>query len=284
MTPLRADLDPLSELIGRLHWTVTGMETAELPRGDHAHFSGESVMFHHLSRGAATVTRDGEVAAIKAGDFLLLPRGGAHIIEASESAELFSGAMVLDSSSVSAIERRLPDLLVACCFVLREPLVAALLTGMREEQTAGRPGSASVVTGLANIVAAAAIRTWIEFGRDADSSNWLISLRDPQIALALDAIHADPSTPWTVAALARVARSSRSIFAERFRETVGDPPLKYLARVRMERAKQLLARDGLSVSQTAACLGYGSDVAFSRAFRRFAGASPTEWRESALVH
>ncbi|MCS5732370.1 AraC family transcriptional regulator [Herbiconiux daphne] len=281
MTPLGTRRDPLSELIARLHFTVTGMQSADLPQGSRASFDGGTVMFHHLGRGRATVSRDGEVATIAAGDFLLLPRGGAHTVTALDDAELFSGAMVLDSSADSAIERQLPHLLVACCFVLREPLVAALLDGMRDEQSAGRPGSAMVVTGLANVVAAAAIRTWIEQGCAANSSNWLISLRDPHIALALEAMHSAPSEPWTVAGLARVAQSSRSIFAERFRETVGDPPLKYLARLRMERAKELLGRDGLSVSQTAATLGYGSDVAFSRAFRRFAGASPTAWRDAA---
>jgi AraC-like DNA-binding protein/mannose-6-phosphate isomerase-like protein (cupin superfamily) len=283
MTPLGSRRDPLNELIARLHWTVTAMQSAELPGGEHSHFSGDSVMFHHLARGTAKVTRNGDVAVIAAGDFLLLPRGGAHVIAALDDAELFSGAMVLDSSAGAVIAHHLPDLLVACGFVLREPLVSTLLSGMREEQTAGRPGSATVVTGLANVVAAAAIRVWIENGCGANSSNWLVSLRDPHIALALEAIHSDPSSPWTVATLARVAQSSRSIFAERFRQTVGDPPLKYLARVRMERAMELLGRDGLSVSQTAASLGYGSDVAFSRAFRRFAGASPTAWREATAV-
>ncbi|MCS5718105.1 AraC family transcriptional regulator [Herbiconiux sp. CPCC 205763] len=278
MTSVATSGDPLSDLIARLRWTVTGFETSRLASGSRTSFAGDTVTFHHVAAGSVRIDRRGESATVRAGDFLLLPRGGTHTLTVTDDAEVSSGTMLLDSSAAPAIGLCLPELLVACGFVLREPLVASLLAGMRAEQSRARPGSASVVTALANVVAASAIRTWIESGCGSNTSNWLISLRDPQIALALEAIHSDPSSPWTVASLARVAQSSRSIFSERFHATVGDPPLKYLARVRMARAMELLGREGLSVSQTAAMLGYGSDVAFSRAFRRFAGASPSEWR------
>jgi AraC-like DNA-binding protein len=268
--------DALAAAIGQLRWTVTSFEHAELAAQQQLAFSSDSPVFHYLPAGNAQITTRDETHRLVAGDFVLLTRATSHSLKAHEDARLFSGRMPL--SSGSWLDDRLPPLLVACRLFARDPMVESLLTAMEVEYRAGRPGASTVVDHLANVVAMAAIRAWVENCHAA--GEWLVAMRDPNISLALDAIHQEPGSPWTVEALARVARSSRSMFAERFHATVGDPPLRYLARVRMERAMELLENQRLSVAQTAAELGYGSDVAFSRAFRRHTGVSPRGWRDS----
>lgn len=150
---------------------------------------------------------------------------------------------------------------------------------MSREAGTDRPGSSSVVSRLANVVATAAIRTWIESGC-GDADLLTVAVRDSDVARAVAAIHRDPGEPWTVESLARVALASRSMFAERFREATGESPVRYLARVRMEHAKRMLQEPTASVANIATSLGYGSDAAFSRAFRRFEGVAPTAWRRA----
>jgi AraC-like DNA-binding protein len=140
-----------------------------------------------------------------------------------------------------------------------------------------RPGAVPVLAQLANVVTTAAIRSWVESGcESAAVLEGLLHAAD--VSRALRAIHEEPGAPWTVDALARLALASRSSFAERFRTVVGTTPVRYLARVRMEEAKRLLS-GGTGVTDTAVRLGYSSDAAFSRAFRRHTGAAPSQWRE-----
>jgi AraC-like DNA-binding protein len=171
-------------------------------------------------------------------------------------------------------------MLIACRLLGEDPFVFALLEAMEAELAAGRVGAASVVDRLANVVGATAIRSWAESGCPV-AGEWLTPLRDPHLGKAIAAIHRDPGSAWTVASLARVAQASRSSFADRFASAVGEPPARYVVRVRMQRAMQLLRRDDLTVAQTAERLGYSSDAAFSRAFRRFSGHSPRDWRRQA---
>lgn len=271
--------DPLSALIDRLSWRVTALDRHRLAPGQRMRASGETTTFHYIAEGSVVASRGEVTRPSVAGDVLLLLRGGEHELRAETESRVLSGTMVLDSVAGSPLDRHLPELLVACGLILRDPLMVMMLEGMERESSARRLGSSSLVSRLANVVAASAIRGWIENGCGDEAADWLIALRDPDVALALEAIHADPGSAWTVASLARVARSSRSLFSERFRTTVGEPPLRYLSRVRMERAMELLDR-GASVGQAATSLGYGSDVAFSRAFRRHVGSSPSQWRRS----
>ncbi|MFF1573480.1 helix-turn-helix domain-containing protein [Leifsonia sp. NPDC058292] len=122
----------------------------------------------------------------------------------------------------------------------------------------------------------AAVRSWAE--NSGALETWLIGQRDPHIARAIEAMRSAPGDAWTIESLAQVARSSRSVFAERFRELVGESPSRYLTALRMEQAERLLGDERLSIAEAAHRLGYGSDAAFSRAFRRHAGESPASWR------
>ena len=109
-------------------------------------------------------------------------------------------------------------------------------------------------------------------------SGWLAGLRDPVVGQALGALHGAPAEPWTVERLARVAGASRSVFAERFTEMVGQPPMLYLALWRMQLAARLLA-EGRSVTAVADAVGYESEEAFSRAFKKVVGLAPAAWRK-----
>lgn len=271
--------DAVSELLERLHWTVREHRRVHLRRGVPASFVDDGPRFHFVAAGVVDFVGIATSKPLRAGDFLLLPRGGAYDAVPAGDSVLQSGSLELDTPLGSALLAQLPDFVLACSFVAKEPFVAALLEAMSRESDADRPGAASVVSRLANVVATAAIRTWIESGC-VDAGLLTVAVRDADVARAVAAIHRDPGRPWTVDSLARVALASRSMFAERFREATGEPPARYLARVRMEHAKQLLQEPSVSVAQVASTLGYGSDAAFSRAFRRFAGVAPTVWRRA----
>jgi AraC-like DNA-binding protein len=105
-------------------------------------------------------------------------------------------------------------------------------------------------------------------------------LRDPIVGRALAALHGDAREPWTVERLARLVGASRSAFAERFTEMVGQPPMQYLALWRMQLASHLLT-DGQPVAAVAEAVGYESEAAFSRAFKKLVGLAPSAWRRSA---
>ncbi|MEV0720993.1 AraC family transcriptional regulator [Asanoa sp. NPDC050611] len=270
-------VDDLSDVLERLRWSVDAYRKETMAGAERREVRGGGMRFHFVARGAVDV-RGTTSARLDTGDFLLLPRGGDYTLVARGETVVHTGDMDAASPTAAQTVAVLPDVLVACCFTSREPLVVALIEAMANEVCGDRPGSRSVVTQLANVVAAAAIRNWVESG--CGSLPLLsVPLRDSDVARALEAIHDAPGSPWTVEALARVALASRSAFAKRFRETVGDSPARYLARIRMEHAKRLLA-DQVTVAEVAVRLGYGSEAAFSRAFRRHAGLPPTRWRHS----
>jgi AraC-like DNA-binding protein len=108
---------------------------------------------------------------------------------------------------------------------------------------------------------------------------WIAGLRDPQIGRALQVIHGHSAAAWTVDGLARAAGMSRTAFAERFAAYVGMPPMQYLTRWRLQLASRLL-EDGHTVSRTAAAVGYQSEAAFTRVFKRYVGRSPGAWRRA----
>jgi AraC-like DNA-binding protein len=109
-------------------------------------------------------------------------------------------------------------------------------------------------------------------------TGWLAGLRDPVVGQALSALHGKPATAWTVESLAHAAGVSRSVLADRFSELVGHPPMQYLALWRMQLASRLLV-DGGQVASVASAVGYESEAAFSRAFKKLVGQSPATWRK-----
>jgi AraC-like DNA-binding protein len=151
---------------------------------------------------------------------------------------------------------------------------------MASEASELRPGGEAVITRLGDILVIQAIRAWME-SDPAARRGWLGALQDPQIGRAITAIHREPAADWTVGALAQEVAMSRSAFAARFTELVGEPVMSYVARWRMHVAVAALKDEGATVGQLADRLGYRSEAAFSRAFKRVIGVSPGAIRRSA---
>src|SRR5262249_21735800 len=151
---------------------------------------------------------------------------------------------------------------------------------MAAEAAELRPGGEAVITRLGDILVIQAIRAWMD-SDPAAHTGWLGALQDPQIGRAISLIHRDPARDWTVASLADELAMSRSAFSARFTELVGEPVMRYVARWRMHVAVDALQEEGATVGELADRLGYRSEAAFSRAFKRVIGRSPGEVRRSA---
>jgi AraC-like DNA-binding protein len=154
------------------------------------------------------------------------------------------------------------------------PSTVALLAA---EVGSGRPGSGTVAGRLADILFIQAVRFHLASGASADPG-WLRGITDPQIGRALARIHSQPDRPWLVASLAKEAGMSRSRFAMRFQEIVGQSPLDYLTQWRMYEAAGQLAEGKIGLAILATRAGYKSEIAFSKAFKRCVGHSPAEFR------
>ena len=154
-----------------------------------------------------------------------------------------------------------------------------LLTVAVRESCSARPGSENVLVRLSELMFVETIRQYLETLSPAETG-WLAGLRDPMIGRALGAMHSAPGEPWTVDRLARLVGVSRSVFAERFTSMVGQPPMQYLALWRMQLASRLLI-DGGQVATVASAVGYESEAAFGRAFKKLVGQAPAAWRRNA---
>jgi AraC-like DNA-binding protein len=143
-----------------------------------------------------------------------------------------------------------------------------------------RAGSESILTKLSELMFIDVVRRYIETLPPHDSG-WLAGLRDPAVGNALALIHARPSFNWTIEGLARQCGTSRSVMAERFVRLVGMPPMHYLAKWRMQVASEMLNRGNFNMATIAAEIGYESEAAFSRAFKKMTGVTPSAWRQGA---
>jgi AraC-like DNA-binding protein len=152
-------------------------------------------------------------------------------------------------------------------------LVAFALQELRERRSGGQV----VTLRMAELLFVDVMRRYLE-ALPSGHTGWLAGLRDPLVARALALLHNAPSQVWTLDALAAQAATSRSVLAERFVHFTGQPPMQYLRHLRMQRASRLLAEDGAKVAAVAAAVGFESEAAFSRAFKKAVGLSPDEWR------
>jgi AraC-like DNA-binding protein len=159
--------------------------------------------------------------------------------------------------------------------------LTTLLNIAVRESGSTRAGSENVLARLSELMFVEAIRRYIETLPPAQTG-WLAGLRDPVVGQALSAVHAEPAGEWTVERLAHLVGVSRSVLAERFAEMVGEPPMQYLALWRMQLASRLLA-DGGRVAEVAGQVGYESEAAFSRAFKKLVGEAPATWRRQSGV-
>jgi AraC-like DNA-binding protein len=148
-----------------------------------------------------------------------------------------------------------------------------------EEVASGRPGSETVLAKLSELLFVEAVRRYAE-GLPQGQTGWLAGLRDPYVARALALLHHDVTRPWTVDDISREVGLSRSALADRFIGLIGIPLMHYLTSWRMQVASQKLRNTSASLAQVADSVGYGSEAAFSRAFKKAFGTAPATWRHS----
>src|SRR5262245_7697157 len=160
------------------------------------------------------------------------------------------------------------------------PWLASLLADLNEETESGRPGANAIVAKIADVFLAQALRAWLidaQWDRLADPRRML----DGPIAKAVSALETRPSEPWSLDGLARHVGLSRSALAFKFREGTGESPIRYLRGVRLRQAARELASGGLTLREVARRAGYGTDAAFTKAFKRYFGQPPGAYRDGA---
>jgi transcriptional regulator GlxA family with amidase domain len=157
------------------------------------------------------------------------------------------------------------------------PRLEAIIRYTLDEASAARPGGQCLLTRLVEVLFVEILRRHME-DRAVDEVKPLAALRDPVVRRALESLHAELEKPWTLEELAHRVGVSRSVLAERFKNLMGCPPMLYLTKWRLQVAAHCLAQPQESTASVAARVGYESQAAFNRAFKRYAGVPPGTWR------
>jgi AraC-like DNA-binding protein len=302
-------MDVLTDVLNTLElqgWLSSRRELASPWRYDFA--ATRDSMFHVLSFGGAYLQVEGEAEPIRVedGDVLLFPTGHPHSLYDDPTSPL-TRVVHLDFNPqrghhVVYAEGEGPKLLMLCgAFHFEYPNDFSLLhhlpklihipgTQGRMEQgfadiigliaresASQQPGAEVVLKRLTELLFIQVLRLWIDQQAEA-SVGWIGALRDQPISAALGLIHQSPARKWTVRELAEAAALSRSAFSARFTELVGEPPMTYLTRWRMLRATRLLKNE-VRVETIAELLGYESEAAFRKAFKREIGIPPAQYRK-----
>jgi AraC-like DNA-binding protein len=186
------------------------------------------------------------------------------------------GSLSFDRASLKPITQLLPRFILIKADHAHTLALHSTMQALASEMAEQSPGSEVVATRLAEVLFIQALRAHIA-SRPERNKGWLRAIFDPQIGTALGAIHDSVNTPWTVESLAETAGMSRSAFAVRFKEILGQTPLEYVTEWRMQKAMQLLEQRDKKLIDVARSVGYESDAAFSKAFKRVVGANPGEY-------
>jgi len=195
---------------------------------------------------------------------------------------LVSGWFRFGQMSIKPLRRLLPELILIKADQARTLALHATLQLLASEMSEPAPGAEVMVNRLADILFIQCVRAHIASGSENCKTGWLRAIFDPRIGAALKAMHEKVENPWTVETLAAAAGMSRSAFALRFKELLGETPLEYLTNWRMYKATGLLQQeDDMKLFDIARSVGYDSDAAFSKAFKRVLGVAPRKYRRSA---
>jgi AraC-like DNA-binding protein len=192
---------------------------------------------------------------------------------------MLGGFFLFDPNNASLLTSLLPAMVHIKATDAGADRLVWLVRAIGEEASAQRPGATPILVRLVEVLLLEALR-WRPVQAAAPWSGLLAGLADPRLAVALRCLHADVSRRWTIASLAREAGLSRAAFAARFAKTLGVPPMEYLLRWRMALAKDLLRREGVSLTEVADAIGYQSASAFSTAFSRAVGQAPSAFARS----
>jgi AraC-like DNA-binding protein len=158
-------------------------------------------------------------------------------------------------------------------------LVHVLIRAALKETETRRAGGETVLSRLSELIFLDALRQYID-GLDPEATGWFAALHDRYVGTALRLMHAEPAAQWSLDSLAQRVGLSRSAFADRFTSVMGTPPMQYLCSWRLQVAAHMLEAQGLNVAQAAARVGYESEAAFSRAFKKALGVPPAAWRRA----
>jgi AraC-like DNA-binding protein len=278
------------------------------------------IIFHLITEGECIVQMgeggergegedDAKPETLIAGDVVIFPQGDAHRMASGLGVPAASGGRRLDEvlsrrprqlayggggratklvCGYLACDARLARMLLAGL----PPLVKVNVRGSNAgawleaslryalaEARSPRPGGMGVLAKLAEVLFIEVLRLYMA-DQGAARTGWLAGVSDRIVGAALNALHKDPAHPWTLEELARTCATSRSVLAERFAALVGSSPMQYLTQWRMLLASNLLSRSNAPLASIAQDVGYQTDTAFSRAFRREFGAPPAAWRRS----
>jgi AraC-like DNA-binding protein len=267
------------------------------------------VIFHLVTEGECFVDLKNEPPVrVVAGDAVLFPNGDEHLVTSKPGLDptkeirevLLERPRLIELGGGGATTQVLCGYM-ACDARLGKLLLGGLPSIMRVnvrnshaggwleaavryalvEARSERPGGEGVLSKLSEVLFIEMLRLHMN-SQGAATKGWLAGLGDRIVGAALNAIHAQPARDWTLGSLAAHVGSSRSVLAERFQQLVGTTTMQYLTQWRMLLAANLLARSGSTLSQIAEEVGYETDTAFSRAFRREYGVPPATWRRSRM--
>jgi AraC-like DNA-binding protein len=256
---------------GRCYGGVRGEEQVELLRGDvlvFPHGDGHLMSSERGLRPGPTVR---SAAPARYPETVILGDDGPH------GASFVCGFLGCDRRPFNPLLAGLPRRLHIRG--MAGEWLATFTRQVTEESRLGRPGSDTVLTRLAELMFIEVLRRYLD-DLPSEQTGWLAGLRDDVVGRVLALLHNRPGHPWTLPELAREAASSRSNVARRFTELVGQPPMQYLTQWRMQLAANLLMQSGAKVAAIGAEVGYDSEAAFSRAFKKATGLAPGAWREA----
>jgi AraC-like DNA-binding protein len=232
-----------------------------------------------LARGTSITLRDSprtrpkwsflEVAAKAYSNVAHLGGGGA-------PTTIVCGSMSFDRASLKPITQLLPSFILVKAEQARSIALHITMQALASEMAEQVPGSEIVANRLAEVLFIQVLRAHIA-SEPERNKGWLRAIFDPQIGTALNAVHDRVNAPWTVESLAEAAGMSRSAFAARFKELLGQTPLEYVTEWRMQKAMQYLEQRDKKLIDVARSVGYESDAAFSKAFKRVVGTNPGEY-------
>ncbi len=270
--------------------------------------AGHLIMYHFLTEGRAYAKLPGgRREELTAGDIIVFPHGDAHLLGngwpekpvdpfltfasnlteglkvarfggGGEITRFVCGFMVCDPRLSEAFLAGLPPMLKV--HVVNEPSGQWLENSIRfsvNEVSGSYAGSGLVLAKLSEVLFVETLRRYIN-ALPPDQIGWLAGARDPIIGQALALLHKEPANPWTISNLARRVGLSRTRLAERFRHFLGESPMAYLAQWRLKLGAEILQTTEDSVAEVAAAVGYGSEAAFNRAFKREFDCPPAQFR------
>ena len=257
---------------GTMKLQVEGEEVMEVRAGELVLLPHNDVHAFGSDVTVPPFSQPDEVKAKAAGEFTRIELGGG-----GEPTQLLCGYLGSDHAFGPLLSSLPPVLKIDLRATPSGSWIESSFRFAISQIAAGRVGSTTVIAKLSELLFVEAVSHYIT-GLPADRQGWLAGLRDPNIGRALSLLHASPAKAWSAEALAAEVGMSRSGFAERFTTLVGQPPMQYLAFWRMQLAGQRLRESRDTIAKVGFSVGYESEAAFSRAFKREFGDSPAAWR------